>query len=135
MTKSMRTRAGDLENRQGLIQTTLWDHIIRGKPPRGVVRAQALRALAPGRVVYAMELTNGVIKIGCTRNLDRRRKEVGRGAEILGFIPGDFDDEKAIHAELKPHRAHGHEYYQRTPEVLAVVNAMRDAYNLPHLTV
>ena len=135
MTKYMRTRAGDLGDRHGLVQTTLWDHTITSGPSRGWARAKALRALAPGQVVYAMALADGAIKIGCTGNLYRRRKELGRRAEILGFIPGDFDDEKAIHAELKPHRARGHEYYRRTPEVLAVVNAMRDAYNLPHLTV
>ena len=127
MTKFIRTLAPEWERGYGLVGTA--------EPSRGWARAQALRVLAPGQVLYAIELPDGVIKIGCTRNLYYRRRMVGRGAEILGFIPGDLDDEKAIHAELKPHRARGHEYYRRTPEVLAVVNRMRDAYNLPHLTV
>lgn len=55
------------------------------------------------------------------------------GAEILGFVPGTTDDEQAVHASLRPHVAHGVEYYHPTAAVMAVVNEMRDRFNLPHI--
>lgn len=98
-------------------------------------RAEAVRALTGGQLtLYACRLADDTIKIGCTRELDKRRKKFGPGTEILGFMPGDYDDEQAIHASLVAHRAHGHEYYHPTPQVLDVVNEMRDHFGLPHLT-
>lgn len=97
-------------------------------------RSQAIRALCGGeRVIYAIRLRDGVIKIGCTARLDRRRAWFGPDAEVVGFIPGDFDDERAIHDSLAPHVERGREYYRPEPPVLAVVNQMRDRFNLPHL--
>ena len=89
-------------------------------------RAQAIRALTGGeQVVYAARLPDGTVKIGCSGNLASRRRCIAPGAEILGFMPGDYDDEQAIHQTLKAHRARGWEYYHPTPAVLAVVK--RDA--------
>lgn len=99
---------------------------------RGHLRTQALRAiLGDAAVVYAVRRKDGIIKIGCTKRLWRRVTEL-RG-EIVGFRFGGLDDEAAIHAGLIEHRASGHEYYHPTPEVLTVVNAMRDEWNLPHV--
>ena len=98
-------------------------------------RAQAIAALTAGRsVVYAMRLPGDTIKIGCSRNLASRRRCVHADAEILGFMFGEYDDEQAIHAALRSSRERGREYYRPTPEVLAVVNQMRDEFNLPHIT-
>ena len=98
-------------------------------------RAEAIRALCGSEsVVYACRLSGGIIKIGCSSRLDRRRRCIAAEAEVLGFIPGDFDDEAAIHGRLQAHVAHGREYYHPAPAVMAVVNAMRDRFNLPHLS-
>lgn len=92
----------------------------------------AIGAMTQGRhVVYAMRLPDGVIKIGCCKDLARRA--YGLHGEILGFRFGDFAEEKAIHANLVEHRARGHEYYHPTPAVMAVVNELRDEFNLPHI--
>lgn len=97
-------------------------------------RAEALRELiGDNTVVYAIRTTDGLIKIGCSGSLWNRRTYFGRKAEILGFQFGDFDVEAKVHRSLKAHVARGKEYYHPTPEVLAVVNAMRDNWNLPHL--
>lgn len=96
-------------------------------------RAQALRALqGDAQVLYALRLTDGTIKIGCTSNLAQRHRSYP-GAQILAFMPGDFEDEAAIHESLREYRARGWEYYHASPEVIAVVNAMRDEFGLPHL--
>ena len=96
----------------------------------------ALRQLGP--VVYALRLSDGVIKIGFTRNLESRehgvRRQSGNATELLAFQPGTYDDEQAIHARLTEHVAHGREYYHPVPEVLAAVNEMRDALNMPQLS-
>lgn len=97
-------------------------------------RADAIRALTANvdTVVYALELPDRIIKIGCTKNLVNRRRDFV-GSTILAFRPGTFEDEKAIHVDLRRHRARGREYYRRAPDVLAVVNEMRDHFNLPHI--
>lgn len=98
-----------------------------------IPRSPVLHALTGGgHVVYALRLPDGAIKIGCSKNLANRAS--GLHGQILGFMPGDFDDEQAIHDALKPHRAHGWEYYHATPEVLAVVNRMRERFDLVPLT-
>lgn len=101
---------------------------------RNRFRAEAVRSLTAGRsVVYALRLTSGEIKIGCSSDLANRRRYVGAGAEIIGFVFGEYEDEQAIHTRLVPHRSRGREYYHPTPEVMAVVNEMRDYFHLPHI--
>lgn len=93
-------------------------------------RNAALRALQGCEsVVYAMRVDGGIIKIGWTTQLVTRRENLV--GQILGFRPGDYDDEQAIHASLIEHRARGREFYHPTPEVMAVVNDIRGHFNLP----
>lgn len=90
-----------------------------------------------GSVVYAARLDDGVIKIGWTERFGSRLRWLksynGQGIELIAFRQGTRDDEQAIHAELAEHIHHGREYYSATPEVLAVVNEMREALTLPPL--
>lgn len=95
-------------------------------------RNQILRAL--GSVVYAVRVPGQVIKIGCTSDLATRAQALG-AEEILAFKPGEYADEQLIHSGLVAHRHHGREYYHPTPEVLAVVNEMRDDLGLDPVTV
>jgi len=98
-------------------------------------RAEALRAvIGDEQVVYACRTPDGSIKIGYTRNLRVRRRLIDRDAQILGFTPGGFAEEQVIHKQLGDHdHPRGREFYYPTREVLEVVNAMRDRFNLPHL--
>lgn len=92
----------------------------------------ALTAMCTGiHMVYAIRTTDGLVKIGCTSNLASRARQIP--GEIIAFRPGDFDDEAVIHATLAAHRARGREYYHPTTAVLAVVNDLREHFNLPPL--
>lgn len=92
----------------------------------------AVTSLQAGELmVYAMRVDGGLIKIGCTKNLARRRSQLD--GELLGFMFGDFDDEASIHASLAEHVHHGREWYFPTDAVLSAVNGMRETFNLEPL--
>ena len=89
-----------------------------------------------GSVVYAARLADGTVKIGWTRHFGDRlrylKSATKQDVELLAFRFGDLEDERAIHARLVDHRIKGHrEFYRPAPEVLAVVNEMRSALNMP----
>lgn len=90
-----------------------------------------------GSVIYAARLADGTIKIGWTRHFGHRlrflKSQNQQEVELVGFRFGDREAEQAIHASLVAHRARGREYYHQTAEVLAVVNEMREALNMPPL--
>ena len=101
-------------------------------PGYKVGQKAALHALQQGRtMLYAMRLRDGLIKIGITADVAQRRMQL-RG-EILGFTFGDLADELAIHHALAAHVHHGREWYNPTPEVMAVVNGMRENFGLDPL--
>jgi len=82
-------------------------------------------ARAMGPVVYAATSRDGLIKIGFTTNLSRRLLPYGGWKSLLAALPGTYEQEQQIHADLAEHVAHGREFYHRHPDVLAVVNDMR----------
>lgn len=94
----------------------------------------AIRALTQslGTVNYAIRLYGGIIKIGYTADLATRRNAYP-SSTILAFCPGDRDAEQATHARLVKFRAYGREYYHPEPEVIGVVNEMREYFELPPL--
>lgn len=95
-----------------------------------IEQGEALDAIFGNQqVLYAIRIKGGVIKIGCSAQIRKRRNWI-QGVEILALVPGDFDQEAAIHAQLAAHVHHGREWYNPTPEVLAVVNDMRAEFNL-----
>ena len=118
----------------GIAPLSKSDLVTETKHRRGRARGEALRSLIPHGepVVYAIRLVDGVVKIGCTRNLPKRRAFYP-GGEIIGFRFGDEDAERAVHARLRSSVARGREYYHLTPEVLAVVNEMREDFGLSPL--
>lgn len=92
-------------------------------------RGQALASLQHGEpMLYAMRVADGLIKIGCSRDVSERRRCLT--GELLAMMPGDFDSESDLHDDLAPHAHHGREWYNPTPEVIAVVNEMRNYYHL-----
>lgn len=128
------------KNTDGYWSYGTWDDVeVRTGPRRNLAerneQVEAIRSLTldTPTVVYAIQLPDGVIKIGCTADLVSRRNAYGMDAAILAFIPGDFADEKAIHKSLAEHTARGREWYKPVPAVLDVVNEMRDHFNLEPL--
>lgn len=93
-------------------------------------RRQALIAL--GEVLYAVQLAEGLIKIGWTHRLDKRLYRFP-GSTLLAVRAGSRDAERAVHRTLVVNRARGYEYYHRTPAVIALVNDWREPLGLPPL--
>lgn len=97
------------------------------------VTSGLLKAL--GHVVYAIQTRDGNIKIGFTTDLAHRCTQVGYGQKaIIGFMRGEMSDETAIHRRLNGLAVHGREYYPWHPQVIAVVNEMRDQWGIEPIT-
>lgn len=127
------------DNPDGLWRFGTWDYTdVRTGPKRNrpevVEQTKAIEALtaAVESVIYAIRLPDGVIKIGCTKNLSRRRLSY-RGGEVLAFRPGDYPEEQAIHKSLARHLVYGREWYKPVPAVIDVVNEIRDHFHLEPL--
>lgn len=107
------------------VVTPLYSHERHG-------RREAMMALQGGRpMVYAARVAGGIIKIGCSVDIYTRMSQIK--GEILAFKFGDYDDERAIHATLQADLHHGREWFNPSPEVMTVINDMRDGYGLPHV--
>lgn len=73
---------------------------------------------APGRVIYFIRaaVVPSMVKIGCTRWLDRRLETLRSNSPVplilLASIPGDHKLEWRIHADLDPYRSHGEWFFE-----------------------
>lgn len=54
---------------------------------------------------------NDLVKVGWTKNLHRRLKEYGAGAEMLCHYPATRNDETTLHRQLRSVLAKGREWY------------------------
>ena len=90
---------------------------------RNTRHAAMMAALDGQRLVYAARVEGGLIKIGCTAHLYHRLINIK--GELLGFMFGDYADEKALHETLLADLHHGREWFHPTPAVMAVVNDLR----------
>lgn len=116
------------EGDDGYARSEMWQNVGETTLPRKT----ALRALQNGkRVIYAMSLPCGSIKIGCCNDLANRASQLH--GKILGFRPGDIPEEMDIHRSLRAHVSRGREYYHPHPAVIAFVNELRDEFDLPHI--
>lgn len=84
-------------------------------------------------LLYAFRMEGQVIKIGFTTNLDNRRATLGRSwSDLLAIKLGTRQDELALHRSIPDsHRAHAREWYRPTPQIIAMLDEWRSAYNLP----
>ena len=68
----------------------------------------------------------GPIKIGLSTKPDRRAESLSAWSpwplEIMGTVPGSWDDEQFLHSCFHAHRTHG-EWFQDSPDLL---NAIAD---------
>lgn len=75
------------------------------------------RVSAPKSFVYFME-REGMVKIGVSKNVDKRVREVSRGSampkgmtvgpvRLIGTIPGAYAEEKALHRQLRRYHVGG----------------------------
>ncbi len=84
-----------------------------------------------GPVVYAIATFDGLVKIGYSGNMAQRYRSYTRIGQLVAWESGGTPEREAeLHALLAPHAARGREWYHPTPEVLAVVYAMREALGI-----
>lgn len=93
-------------------------------------RSKTALANDVGPVIYAVRTRDNLIKIGHTTRLANRMRAYGGLGNLLALRPGTRDDELALHRSLAAHVHHGREYYNPTPEVIAVINGMRATHGL-----
>lgn len=87
---------------------------------------ECLRDLRGVELIYAIRCPAGLIKIGWTKDVYRRRRDLNMAFDaILAVRPGTYEDEQALHDRLSPSVARGREYYHPTPDVVAYVNGLR----------
>lgn len=112
-------------------------HQATGLVSKRVSQRWILEAIQRGdSFVYALVTREGAIKVGVSTQLAQRKGNIGFGGtkHYLAYQPGTLDDERDLHARLAPHRIFGtREYYYPTPEVLPVINEMRDWMGVRHL--
>lgn len=77
---------------------------------------------------------NDLIKIGWTRNLGRRLKEYGAGAELLCHYPAHADEETALHRQLRPSLAKGREWYHHDDVVSMHIADTLKRHGSPRVT-
>lgn len=80
------------------------------------------------RIVYFVQ-SDDAIKIGCTKNLERRLSEVESGirakVSLIGWIYGTFATELLIHKRLAGH-AEGNEWFRDCAEVRSLIQYLID---------
>ncbi len=80
-----------------------------------------------GGVVYFLQSETGLIKIGCSTNLDARIRHIRAMSpaqlELLGSMPGGHREERAAHAKLQSWRDHG-EWFRSDAESLAIIKSL-----------
>jgi hypothetical protein len=79
-------------------------------------------------VVYFAQLETGAIKIGVTKNLDSRARQLKglyRGpVEVLGTIPGDIKVERLLHQRFRHLRLGWTEQFQPTRELMEFIGQL-----------
>lgn len=84
--------------------------------------------------IYFVRL-NHLVKVGWTRDLERRIKSYGASVEVLVYYPGTRDDETALHRQLRPALAKGREWYEDGPIVQRFIDDALKQYGTPTLNV
>jgi hypothetical protein len=109
-----------------------------GELPLGRREASRILRLS-GSFLYAARMSSGVVKFGFTAGLLSSRidqlagdaRDAGEQFDrLIAIHHGTKADERALHRSLAGHRSHGREWYNPTPEVMAVVNDWRAALGM-----
>jgi hypothetical protein len=89
---------------------------------------QEQQRLRARRWVYFIQAdTGGPIKIGISRDVERRRGELQRAErqplKVLATFEGTIQDESAMHARFAAHRLHG-EWFTPAPDLMSHIAAL-----------
>lgn len=83
----------------------------------------------PGWVYYVR--LDGVIKIGFTKNLDRRLRELGPTATLLATEPGTLKLERQRHQHFGKDLILGREWFTESDELTTWINTLIEEYGEP----
>lgn len=100
--------------------------------PTGVPKTIAALSRDLPPVIYFLRTRDDLIKVGWTEHLANRKAQLsiyGWDA-LLAVKAGTWDDEQALHRQLRPYLARGREYYHPVPEVIAVIDDVRSSFGL-----
>jgi hypothetical protein len=85
-----------------------------------------------GPVVYFIRTDDGLIKIGYTAQLHKRKAAYGpEWDRVLAVMPGTLAHEKACHMLHHQHLARGREYFRPAPDLIAHINEIRVRLHVP----
>lgn len=91
---------------------------------------EAMRDL--DEVIYAILMPDGLIKIGHTADLRKRRGGLTTEmTAILAVIPGTHEEEQTLHKRFRSFAVRGREYYWQAPEIVAFINEIRVKAGVP----
>lgn len=82
--------------------------------------------------LYALR-ANGLIKVGWSREVDRRLRAYGPDVEVLAVWPGTRQDETNLHRQLRPALAAGREWYTDGPITQSFIDEMVSLYGPPEV--
>jgi len=85
------------------------------------------------RVYFAQDPATGLIKVGCSRQLEGRLRNLRHkhpGLVLLASAPGGRGAEGALHRKIETHHV-GHEWFQADPLVTALAIAVREGWLRP----
>lgn len=81
------------------------------------------------RVYFALDSDAAQVKIGWTRNVDRRliqlRQQRQRPIELLGTLDGGYNLERSLHQQFATYRREAREWY--STEILPLVSDLLEA--------
>lgn len=81
--------------------------------------------------IYYVRL-NGLIKVGWSRELEKRLRAYGPDVEVLCHYPATRDDETNLHRQLRPFLARGREWYEDCPALADFVAKAIAEYGTPN---
>lgn len=88
------------------------------------------KAAATEGTVYFL-LSDNLVKIGWTSDLDRRMKEYSPGARILAVMPGKRSDETRLHRKFADLRGNRNEWFTYHPRIMEEVERVIAAHGEP----
>lgn len=71
------------------------------------------------------------IKIGWTRDLDKRMRAYPPNSQLLAAQPGTRQDETKMHRRFAAHRTHGREWYAPVPSILHHIEQVKSGHQQP----
>jgi hypothetical protein len=93
-----------------------------------IVAAEQARSRVTGDCVYFIQgMKGGPIKIGHSRDVEKRIKELQTGFPtkliVLALLPGSRSTEASLHRRFKKYRLHG-EWFSPAPELLEYIRSV-----------